>query len=44
MKSIENKGLDDGSLSKLIESIKYDRAHRKAISSIMSKKEKWKFY
>ena len=38
MKSIENKGLDDGSLSKLIESIKYDRAHRKAISSIYKQK------
>lgn len=38
MKSIENKGLDDGSLSKLIETIKYDRAHRKAISSIYKQK------
>ena len=38
MKSIENKGIQEGSLDKLIDLLKYDRAHKKAVNKIYRKK------
>ena len=38
MKSIENKGIQEGSLDKLIDLLKYDRAHKKAVNKIYRQK------
>ena len=38
MKSIENKGIQEGSLDKLINLLKYDRAHKKAVNKIYRQK------
>ena len=38
MKSIENKGIKEGSLDKLIDLLKYDRAHKKAVNKIYRQK------